>query len=87
MLKAVLRNGVIVPLEPLPPEWHDGQELNVEPAPAAADEPDVDSDEYWRQLDALAAQITKEDERTLDAALAEADRIAKEQVRREMGLP
>lgn len=29
MAKAVLKNGVIRPLEPLPPEWADGQELEA----------------------------------------------------------
>jgi hypothetical protein len=29
MLKAVLRQGVIVPLEPLPPEWEEGVALEV----------------------------------------------------------
>ena len=29
-IKAVLRHGVIQPIEPLPPDWADGQELVVE---------------------------------------------------------
>ena len=42
----------------------------------------------WRQeLEAQAAQIASEDIQRLEAALAEADRLAKERVRREMGLP
>ncbi len=35
MLKAVLRKGVIVPLEPLPPEWEEGATLEVAKATAA----------------------------------------------------
>jgi len=38
MLKAVLRQGVIVPLEPLPQEWKDGTALEV----AKAHAPQVD---------------------------------------------
>ena len=29
MPKAVLKNGMIYPLEPLPPEWTEGQELRA----------------------------------------------------------
>jgi hypothetical protein len=36
MLKAVLRKGVIVPLEPLPAEWEEGVALEVARAAAAA---------------------------------------------------
>jgi len=32
MPKAILKNGHIHPLEPLPPDWRDGQELDVEPS-------------------------------------------------------
>jgi hypothetical protein len=35
MLKAVLRKGAIVPLEPLPPEWEEGAALEVARATAA----------------------------------------------------
>lgn len=37
-IKAVLRDGRIQPLEPLPPEWMDGQELLVEQPEAAPSE-------------------------------------------------
>ena len=29
MIRAVVQNGVIQPLEPLPPDWHDGREVVV----------------------------------------------------------
>lgn len=36
-IKAVLRNGVIQPVEPLPSDWAEGQELLVEePSPSSA---------------------------------------------------
>lgn len=41
MLKAVLRKGVITPLEPLPPEWQEGIALEV--AKADAREVDIDA--------------------------------------------
>ncbi len=38
-IRAVLRHGVIEPIEPLPQGWADGQELLVEePHPASANE-------------------------------------------------
>jgi hypothetical protein len=30
MPRAVLRNGVIIPIDPVPPEWADGRELWVD---------------------------------------------------------
>jgi len=36
MLKAVIRDGSIVPLEPLPSNWSDGTKVSVEPAPPPA---------------------------------------------------
>jgi hypothetical protein len=53
MPKAVLKNGVISPVEPLPPEWADGQELRVE---AAADEDeDEDLEAWYNEFQALVA--------------------------------
>jgi hypothetical protein len=81
-----LKNGVIHPLDPLPPEWTDGRELQVEDAQEPDDSPEA-IDKWFEQLEALAAQIDPEDYKRLEAALAEADARAKEMVRREMGLP
>src|SRR5437016_2245247 len=44
MPKAVLKNGVIYPLEPLPPEWADGRELRVE---SAEEDEDRDFDSWY----------------------------------------
>jgi len=86
MIKAVLRNGLIHPTESLPPTWSDGKELLVEEATP----PPKTSEEItkWRQeLDEAAAELNDPSEwETLEATLAEADRQAKELVRREMGL-
>jgi hypothetical protein len=83
MPRAVLKNGVIYPLEPLPPEWTDGQELWVEPA---ADESPESLEQWYRELEAMVAENDPEDIARLEAALKEADELAKAQVRREMGL-
>ena len=84
MPRAVLKNGVIYPTEPLPPDWEDGQELWVE----EADGNGSAEDERWLgRMDALVAGNDPEDLARLEAALKEADELAKAQVRREMGLP
>ncbi len=86
MIKAVLRDGLIHPTESLPPRWSDGKELLVEEATSSP----KTSEEItkWRQeLDEAAAQLNDPSEwDALETALVEADRQAKELVRREMGL-
>jgi len=84
-IRAVLRDGVIQPLDPLPPGWAEGQELWIL-APEPSDDPE--QIEAWsRETDALAKELSDPQEITeIEAALAEADRHAKAQVRREMGL-
>ena len=37
MPRAVLRNGVIYPLDPLPPDWADGKELWLKETDEAVD--------------------------------------------------
>ncbi len=88
MVRAKFENGVIVPLDPVPPEWRDGRELQVEETGLGLDESPEVIDRWYQELEAICAQMPDdpEDERRLQEALDEADRIAKEQVRREMGL-
>jgi hypothetical protein len=86
MVRAVLKNGVIHPLDPLPPEWTDGRELQVEDAEEPDESPEA-LDRWYQELEASVANIDPEDYKRLEAVLAEADARAKEMVRREMGLP
>jgi hypothetical protein len=84
MVRAVLDEGVIRPLETLPEHWADGQELVIQ---EATDRPSPEDLATWdREVEALAAGIPPEDFERLEAALAEADREAKESVRRQMAL-
>jgi hypothetical protein len=85
MVKAVISHGEIRPLEPLPADWKDGQQLRVE----KADDGDVPIDEIDRDFAVLAnlcATSEPADEDQLERALGDARREAKEQVRRQMGL-
>ena len=69
MVKAVLRNGAIEPLSPLPSNWADGQELVI--AEARAEAKDDSSAAWSREIDELAAQIPKEDFDRVDQVLAD----------------
>ena len=85
MPKAILERGMIRPIEPLPPDWRDGQELSVEkaePTERPADEIDRD----FAELSALCAQGNPDDDLQLAQALDEARRVSKEAMRRKMGL-
>jgi hypothetical protein len=83
MLKAVLRKGVIVPLEPLPPEWEEGATLEV----ARADAPRLDIDAWATTMNQLCADSPAEEEEAMRRALEEHRQQAKTQTRRDMGLP
>ena len=82
MLKAVLRQGVIVPLEPLPPEWEEGAALEVAKAPA----PPADIDAWAKTMNQLCADSSSKDEEIMYRAIEEHRRQAKAQVRREMAV-
>ena len=85
MVKGVLRCGEIIPIEPLPMEWNDGQPLQIENAEEVADSVErIDRD--FAELNSLFATNDPADEEIVERALEEADRRAKEFVRRQMGL-
>ncbi len=83
MLKAVLKNGAIVPLDPVPPDWEEGTNLEVEKVNGTAS----DVDAWAKLMDRLCADSTEEEEARMEAAIKEHRRQAKAQMRREMGLP
>ena len=84
MIKAIFDKGVIRPVEPLPPDWRDGQELVVG-TDAGAHGDDVD--DCWAVEFAEATRaIPDEDHDRFMAAIQEHRREAKEWVRRSWGL-
>jgi hypothetical protein len=85
MPKAVLKNGVILPLEPLPPEWADGQELRVESADDDDESKDIDT--WYTELQSLVAHNDPAEIARMEQAIATADQEAKALVRKRMGLP
>ena len=82
MLKAVLKEGEIVPLEPMPSEWHDGVILEI----AVAESTDVDIDAWASAMNRLCSDSSADDEETMRRAIDEQRRQAKERTRRDMGL-
>jgi hypothetical protein len=82
MLKAVLREGIIVPLEPLPPDWEEGAELEV----ARTLAPPLDIDAWATVIRQLCADSSSENEEIMRQAIEEHRRQAKAQARQEMGL-
>jgi hypothetical protein len=87
MIKAIVKNGTIEPLETIPTEWYDGQEVVVQETHGDSRETPDELDRWYRELDALCVASDPEDDERLRAALAEAHEQAKAVVRRQMGLP
>lgn len=84
-VRAVLRQGVIQPVDPLPAGWTEGQELVVEePKPDSTGE---EIQQWARELDAATAQIPAEDHDRFLRALDEIERDSKEAVRKRWGQP
>lgn len=83
MIRAVVQNGLIRLLEPLPAEWNEGRQLIVQEADfTSADE----LEKWYRELQSLDRAEDEEDEwPQVQAILREADEQAKAWVRREMG--
>jgi hypothetical protein len=83
MLKAVLRQGAIIPTEALPPEWEDGAVLEVTMSQA----PPLDIDNWTELMNQLCADSEADDEKAMRDSIEEQRQQAKAQTRRDMGLP
>lgn len=90
MPRAVLRNGVIYPIEPLPPDWANGKELKVEDSDLENENSAIDQskdlDEWAQRLEALCAESDPQDEAIVRAAIAKQRLEGKARMRLEMGL-
>jgi hypothetical protein len=84
MIRAVVENGLIRPVDPLPAEWSDGREVVVEDAESPGD---LDLESWFRDLQDLGpAQCDPGEWERVQEILHEADEQANAVVRREMGL-
>lgn len=86
MIRAVMRNGSIEPVDPLPLQWVDGKMLNVTEANQV--ETDTASfDVWWTEWERLGSARYEQGEReAIQRMMDEADRQAKDMVARQMGL-
>jgi hypothetical protein len=83
-IKAILRDGHIQPLEPLPPDWAEGQQLVVEEPELAGTRAEI---ELWaKELEASTARIPAEEHELLERALKEIEQESKDAVRRDWRL-
>jgi len=84
MIRAVVQNGLIRPLEPLPAAWNEGRHVIVEDAGSTSVE---ELEGWYRELQRLDPAEDEPDEwRQVQAVLNEADEQAKALVRRKIGL-
>ena len=81
MIRAVYRKGKIQPVDAVPDDWADGQELVVE---AEVDSMARNDDGWLAELNAAAAKIPERVHAEIAGALARQVAESKEQVRREM---
>ena len=87
MIRAIVRNGRLEPLEPLPRNWNEGTELSIEMAmPSDSSVAATHWQQMFDEMEAHAAQVSPEDMSELKAMLDENDRQQKEIVRRQWNL-
>jgi hypothetical protein len=77
MIRAIFRDGLIQPIDPLPTEWEEGRELQIIETEPSDDPEEIER--WWNELTDLMNQPQDPtDVERLESALAEADRVAKE---------
>ena len=86
MVTAIVKNGVLVPREPLPADWTEGTEVEVD-KPIYTTSSGDEIDRWIAELDAIAAEGDPEDDRRLEAVLLERRREQRELARKKAGLP
>ena len=84
-IKAILRQGVIEPVEPLPPDWAEGQELLIKEPQTS--QPDAQISQWAQEMDAATAQIPAEEHERFLTALEEIERESKDAIRKQWGIP
>ncbi len=83
-IRAILRHGIIQPVEPLPRTWAEGQELVVEESDGLRGE---EIGQWAQELEAAAAQIPAEEHDRFLKAIDEGEKESKEAIRKKWGLP
>jgi hypothetical protein len=83
MIKAFVKNGVVVPRDPLPDDWREGTEVEVEKCtPESSERNGLHPADAWMdEVELCASQQDPEDDLRIQEAIDEERRIAKELAR------
>jgi hypothetical protein len=79
MIRAILKKGKIHPVDELPEQRHEGQELIIEGCEPSDDPADIKK--WYEGLVALSAKISWSDHERIAAAIAEQERQSKVRMR------
>jgi hypothetical protein len=82
MPRAILKKGLIYPIEPLPADWQDGTGLAVEKLDDASGDLDKAANRWMDEVEALAAKIPDGEDEKLTSAIVEIRRQSKELARK-----
>lgn len=83
-IRAIFKEGKIQPLQEIPSDWTEGQELLIEQLGEPVSEQEIQ--QWLQQMEAGAAQISAKDEEVFLRAIEEHRKESKEAVAREWGL-
>ena len=83
MVRAILKDGMIQPLDPLPLGWGEGRELRVEEVEEFESTP-AELEQWSADLNELAKDINPENSERIDKAIEEIRRNGKEEMRRQI---
>lgn len=83
MIHGIVQDGTIVPLDPISPEWGDGRHVVIDDAREGPVEQRSQIESWYANLEALGpAQYEPGERAAIEKIMADADREAKEYVRR-----
>lgn len=85
MVRAILKNGIIEPLDPLPADWRDGEPLNVETT-HPIDSPQA-IEQWAREIRDPRFGVSPEDAEIVQRAIDEHRQEQKELMRKRMEAP
>lgn len=83
-ITAIVENGIIKPLEPLPGDWGEGKAVLIS-EPSDSHDQKIE-DEWLADYENTGASLTEQDFAQAEATVAEHRREAKDQMAKEMGL-
>lgn len=88
MIKAIVKNGVVIPRDPLPADWQEGTEVEVEKSHSngALENGEHPSDAWMNEVEAVAAQGDPADDLRLEGAILSVRNREKDAARKKMGL-